>query len=550
MRSLILALLVLPACATRPALRKFPDRPVAWREFDDGSLSKVPEQVNWHEFRQVHSWLETARSADRALAMKVPVPAEDVNALDEVPCSTWFCPRNHLRPMTPEEIGRGPGLVGPPVAPLTIQKSKGAGAALGLLVEDARGTKYLVKFDPAGHIGLQTGAEVLGARLFHAAGFHVPDAHIVDLDDDDLRIKPGATRYFERFALRPLTEDWLRERMRAFARTPDGKLRAVAIAFLPGKALGGYDFQGTRDGDPNDRIPHELRRSVRATRTLSAWLNRFDTGPANTLDVLVEEGGRRFVRHYVLDFGSTLGAASITVQKPNDGAEQNTSPMRIVRAFLTVGAWQRWWQKQRDEWNAAIRRYPGIGFFPTEGWSPDRYRSNFPYAAYDLMTPADDYFGAKLIATFTDAQLRAAVEVARYRPEEAAELVRALAYRRDVIARRYLNAVTAVESPSVNEAGTLLCFRDLAIERGAAAPSSVAYRIDVRDDQGARLLSGRAHPAAARGCVDIGRPDGRPYRIVTVRATTPRGKAAPVRVHLARRDAERRWVVVGMERDE
>jgi hypothetical protein len=549
-RRLVLVLLSV-ACASSPGLRKFPDRPVAWQEHDDAPVKGTPAKTRWEKIRSSHGLIEAlARRGDRALAMKLPGPADDVNAVDEVPCSTWFCPRNHRRPMTPEEVAAGPGRVPPPVPPFLIEKSKGAGAALGLIVEDSNGAKWIVKFDPARSYGLQTGAEALGTRLFHAAGYYVPDSYILDIDPHDLRLSSKATYFFEKYAERPLTPKWLRDRLDDMARGPDGKLRAVAIAFLPGKLLGGFDHQGRRDGDPNDRIPHERRRSVRATRVLSAWLNRFDAGPSNTLDALVEERGRRFVRHYIIDFGSSLGAATVGLQAPNDGAESYYAPQRMLRAFLGVGAWQRPWQRVRGEWEESVRRHPSFGFFPEKNWDPEGYRSNYPYAAFDLREPADDYFGAKLVAAFTDAQLRAAVEAAGYPARDAPALVRALAARRDIVARRYLGPMTAVEDPSVNDAGTMLCFRDVALERGVHAPGRLSYRVRVVDDEGRRLLAERAHPRAARGCLPIGASNGRPYRVVTLIAETPEGSAIATHVHVALRPAEGRWVVVGMERDD
>ena len=41
-----------------------------------------------------------ANEVDRILALEGRRPARDVNALDEVPCSTWYCPRNHLQPLS------------------------------------------------------------------------------------------------------------------------------------------------------------------------------------------------------------------------------------------------------------------------------------------------------------------------------------------------------------------------------------------------------------------------------------------------------------------
>ena len=121
-----------------------------------------------------------------------PVPAEDVNAADEVPCSTWFCARNHLHPMSLEEIAAGPPAVAP-VPPFTITKGKDQGAATGFQVKDANGRKFMLKFDPAGHLGLATAAEMIGNRLFHAAGYNVPGAYLVEIDRAELQVDPRAT---------------------------------------------------------------------------------------------------------------------------------------------------------------------------------------------------------------------------------------------------------------------------------------------------------------------------------------------------------------------
>lgn len=76
---------------------------------------------------------------------------------------------------------------------------------------------------------------------------------------------------------------------------------------------------GTRPDDPNDIFPHEHRRELRGLRAFSAWLNHDDSRSVNTLDTLVEVEGRRVLRHHLIDFGSTLGSASVTAQKPRAG---------------------------------------------------------------------------------------------------------------------------------------------------------------------------------------------------------------------------------------
>ena len=91
------------------------------------------------------------------------------------------------------------------------------------------------------------------------------------------------------------------------ARNPDGTYRVIAGRLIPGKILGGFLYAGTRPDDPNDLVPHEHRRELRALRVFGAWTNLTDLKAANTLDALVTENGRSIVKHYLQDVGSTFG---------------------------------------------------------------------------------------------------------------------------------------------------------------------------------------------------------------------------------------------------
>ena len=156
--------------------RWFADRPVAWDEHDDADVPAAPAPNHLQTLETALTVRDSvANEADRILAVEGRLPAQDVNAADEVPCSTWFCARNHLRPMSAGEIAAGPAVVAPRM-PLTITKGKDLGAASGFQVKDAAGRKYMLKFDIAGHPGMANAGEMIGNRIFHAAGYHVPGA--------------------------------------------------------------------------------------------------------------------------------------------------------------------------------------------------------------------------------------------------------------------------------------------------------------------------------------------------------------------------------------
>jgi hypothetical protein len=94
------------------------------------------------------------------------------------------------------------------------------------------------------------------------------------------------------------------------ARNADGTYRASAGRMLGGTVLGPFRYAGTRSDDPNDLVPHEQRRELRALRVFGAWTNLVAWKAGNTLDVLGGENGRMVVTHYLQDVGSTFGMAN------------------------------------------------------------------------------------------------------------------------------------------------------------------------------------------------------------------------------------------------
>ena len=65
----------------------------------------------------------------------------------------------------------------------------------------------------------------------------------------------------------------------------------------------------------------------------AAWLNHDDARSINSIDTYVEENGRRYIRHYMQDFGSTLGSGSTSAQQPRGGNEYLIDVARSSRAL-------------------------------------------------------------------------------------------------------------------------------------------------------------------------------------------------------------------------
>lgn len=545
------------ALAREPALRWFADRPVAWSEHDRENVPARPESNHLQDEPITVTIRDSAANeADRLLSAEGARPAADVNAMDEVPCSTWFCARNHLHPLSPDEIARGPGT--PAVLPLTVTKGKDEGAAMGFVVVDAAKNKFMLKLDPPGHQGLVTAAETIGYRLFDAAGYNVPGAHLVDFRRDQLLVSPKATFELFKVEKRPLTEARVTAQLQGVPHLADGRLRGVVVPWIKGDVLGSFDFIGRRASDPNDRIPHEDRRSLRASWVLFAWLSVLDAGPINTIDAYVSESGRHFVRHYLFDFSCSFGSATDYAQGPQHDGEYLVEVGRTLGALLSLGIYQRPFQAaaSRAEWVRLNGTYPSIGYYPAESFDPDAYRGNRRVPAHMRMTERDAYWGAKIVTSFTDRQLHAVVAAAFLPDADAAYLEHALEVRRDIIGRRYLRAIAAVENPALSADGGLLCFDDLAVARGYAERDEPTYLVDRLDGQGRVVASFEQRAWGPHACVGTGGPDPRlPYQVVRIRERLrgPQGEAHVAkasRVHLRWRAAEQRFVVVGLERDE
>ena len=190
-----------------------------------------------------------------------------------------------------------------------IVRDKGpAGFQPGFRAVDARNPDlmYQLEVDVEDYPDLSSGAEMIGTTLYHAIGYHVVDVYVVNVDPARITIAPTAT-IRDGAGRRPYRKGDLDDVLKAAARNPDGTYRMTAGRFVEGEPLGNFRYYGTRPDDPNDIHPHEHRRELRGNRVFGAWLNHDDSRALNTLDMLVTEGGRKTIRHYMFDFGSLLG---------------------------------------------------------------------------------------------------------------------------------------------------------------------------------------------------------------------------------------------------
>jgi len=362
--------------------------------------------------------------------------AANVDERDEVRLpSTWWTPRVGFQPMTPEEMLASTGsLEGPAAGLWTIVKAKSQGVSPGFQILDARGKRWAIKFDPPDLPELTTAADVISSKLYWAAGYNVPHNVIVTFRREDLRLKPGLHYHNALTGDQPVGEATLDSLLARVARRPDGSWRAVASRFLEGVPLGEIDYEGRRRDDPDDLVPHELRRELRGLWAVNAWLHHDDCSSRNTLDMFVKENGRSFVRHYFLDFSGTLGAASVTKHSRRSGHEYLLDFGVAFRNMATLGLARPRWEHGIDP------EIQGVGFFDADSFDPERWCPFLPNAAFDARTTRDVRWGARIVAGFDEGMIRAAVRQGQLSDPRAEEyLVRTLLARRDKIVHYWLD---------------------------------------------------------------------------------------------------------------
>ncbi len=400
----------------------------------------------------------------------------NVDAYGEVADSSWFTNRHAQKPMPLDEIARGPDRgTGPETeGPWRIFSAKVEGFSPGFNIIDARGARYVIKFDPFGFRELSSAAEVISTKIFYAAGYNVPENYIVYFDPDILKMDKECLLEDEKGVKCVMTVYDYDKIMDNIERMPDGRVRAVASKFLRGKSLGGFTFSGTRKDDPNDIVPHQHRRELRGLYVMCAWLKHFDIKDANTLDMYIEDNGRKYIKHHLLDFGSTLGSTTQGPMEPYKGQESDFDFGRAAINFLSLGVVIRGWEKAEDI------EIPSIGRIEAETFSPDDTKMNYNVPAFTFRTRLDGYWGAKLVMSFSDEQLEYIVREGQYSdPRGETILLEVLKARRDKTGRFWFSKVNCLDHFQIDDLsdGTQkLLFTDLGVAGKLWTEKETRYR--------------------------------------------------------------------------
>lgn len=521
-------------CCAAFAEKYFPDDP-HWKEPPPVSVGKIePQKLN----NLVDFYKNTFREKGERHQPGKVIPSAGINSLGDVPDSAWYTNRHRHRRLTIPELVKGPDQSGPPSreGEWTIVDAKGEGVTPGFTVQDAKGRRYLLKFDPPSNPELATGADAVSAKFFYALGYNVPENYPIRLRREQLVVKEKIEFTDRRGRVRPLHDSDIDEMLSAVARYEDGSYRAVASLYLSGDPVGPFKYYKRRADDPNELAPHEHLRVLRGLYVFAAWLNHTDAKAPNSLDVVVEEADRRFVKHYLIDFGATLGSDSLYAKDPRLGHEYFIAARPGLVQLVTLGL------HVPDYARVDFPDNPAVGNFSNEAFDPDDWKSNYPNAAFENRLPGDEFWAAKLVMTFSDDEIRSMVQTGNYsNPQTVQTIADVLIKRRDAIGRTFFAKILPLEGFRI-EANRLL-FDDLAAKYKFQSPVShqIAWtRFD--NDRGAQVGAAVGNgpelpkPAisSANGaywCATIQDP----ARKLSTRVTVRKDPA--------------RWTVVGIERE-
>jgi hypothetical protein len=475
------------------------------------------------------------------------VRAGNVNTIDEVPDSGWFTNRILARPLSTDEVIRGAGTGdGPAPGRWTVTATKDAGVAPGFTIRDAAGETWFISFDGRGHPEAATGALVAANRIFWALGYWQADTVLSRIHPEDIVIADDATIVPMSGKPRPMRRDDLLPVWQQAHRSPDGSYRAAASRRLPGRPLGGFRYHGTRPDDPNDLVPHEHRRELRALQVFGAWTNLVDIKAGNTLDMLVTENGRGVVRHYLQDVGSTFGTGALAPREYDEGWEHVYEGDLLWKRLVTLNLLLKPWH------TVPYEDVPAVGRFEATRFDPVSWKPRAPVAALRHAQPDDLFWAARRVTAFSDAMIHTIAGTAGYSdPAATRHLGAVLIQRRDAIGRAYLSAVTPIVNPMLSLDGRL-SFENAAVSAGVAPPPrGYQVRWAVFDNATGSLTALGESPVTSDGQTGAPAPlptaPGQFVRVEIITVDPP--QHAPARpVHAYFRRGADRWTLVGLSR--
>jgi hypothetical protein len=559
-----------------PAVRRFPlNAPVVWKDTDQRPFHTPcrpdPEDPQHRictpeEYISPFAWDAADNAVFRPISRFFAADPGDesvnVNSMDEVPDSSWFTNRIGSRPMTAADVMNGPcgdKVLRPEVitTPWVIDQGKPNGANPGFRVRVEGVGKFMLKADIESEPERATGATSIAARLYHAAGWWVPCDSVVYFDPAILQLKPGLEYTDNSGVPRKFDQKALDELLSRAARRGN-LVRMVASRWLPGRAIGPFRYEGVREDDRNDIIPHEDRRDLRGARLIAAWLNHFDSREQNSMSTWMAQDESDpdstpgHIRHWYIDLGDCFGSQWewewITRRL---GHAYYLDFGYVFEDFVTAGFIERPWDRAQRS-----REAPIFGYFSARDFDAEDWRGGYPNPAFARMTEADGAWAARILSRFKPEHIRSAVDAGKFtNPRHSAYLTRTLVERQKSLVRRYFSRLSPITGLQPT-ADARLCGKDLA--RSSEAFRATSFRYTAKAYVGAELTEVAAprvdHSADGQVCVTLPRfdagaaaPDAlQRYLIVDIHNGQALG---PLRAHLYNL-GEKGFHLAGVERPE
>src|SRR5262245_10148117 len=172
--------------ASTQSPRFYPDDPIAREpESQDASKAAPYDQSELYDL----SYNLFVNSGHKASGLR----AQNLNTIDEVPDSSWFTNRIGTRPMTIEELVRGPIVNAPPdPSKWTLTREKTSGVHPGFTATDAKGDTWFLEFDPPYFPEGATGAVAVATKVFWAFGYNQVESFLTRLDRKRVEFDPAA----------------------------------------------------------------------------------------------------------------------------------------------------------------------------------------------------------------------------------------------------------------------------------------------------------------------------------------------------------------------
>jgi hypothetical protein len=242
-----------------------------------------------------------------------------------------------------------------------------------------------------------------------------------------------------------------------------------------------------------------------------------------------------------------MGSGSVFAQVPRAGNEYILEWAPAFKTLATLGLYVRPWIAV-DYPDVA----PSVGRFESDFFDPVKWRPEYPNPAFDNMRPDDAFWGARLVAHFTDERIRAIVAKGQYNDPAASEYIaKMLIARRDKVLKAWLTGVNPVVAPALSSDG-VLTFQNAAVDAGVAAPPSAYLLAWSAFDNATGSIVGTAQETrvdSPRAPAPSSVLQGRDFVSVVVRTvhTDYPSWNAPVTMFFRR--TPQGWQAVGLERE-